>query len=133
MTIGWGSLGIIWKRPIFTVYVRPSRFTYGLIEESGEFTVNVLPVGKEAVAKYCGSTSGRDVDKFAAQGLTAVPGSQVRTPIINECIIHFECRVIYKNSLVSEALDKPILTETYGNTTDFHRLYFGEIVACQRD
>ena len=133
MTIGWGSLGIIWKRSVFTIYVRPSRYTYSLIEESGEFTVNVLPPGMEEVAKYCGSTSGRDVNKFEAKGLTPIPASRLKTPIIKECIIHFECRVIYKNPLVPAELEKPILTETYGDSPDFHMIYFGEIVACERE
>lgn len=133
MTIGWGSLGIIWKKPIFTIYVRPSRYTYSLIKESGEFTVNVLPPGMEEVAKYCGSTSGRDVDKFEAKGLTPLPSTQLKTPIIKECIIHFECRIIYQNPLVTEELAKPILTGIYGDSTDFHRIFCGEIIVCEAD
>lgn len=133
MAIGWGSMGIIWRRPVFTVYVRPSRYTHSLIEESGEFTVNILPPGMEEVTTYCGSVSGRDVNKFEVKGLTPIPSSRLKTPIIKECIIHFECRVIYRNYLDPAELDKPILTEIYGKTTDFHRIYFGEILACQRD
>ena len=50
MTIGWGQVGIIWRKPIFTVLVRPSRYTYSLIEQSGDFTVNVLPSSMKEVA-----------------------------------------------------------------------------------
>ena len=82
MAIGWGSMGIIWKRPVFTVLVRPSRYTHSLIEASGEFTVNIAPPGMEEVVTYCGSVSGRDYDKFAAKGLTAIPSSRLKTPII---------------------------------------------------
>jgi flavin reductase (DIM6/NTAB) family NADH-FMN oxidoreductase RutF len=133
MTIGWGSLGIIWKRPVFTVLVRHSRFTYHMLEESGEFSVNILPPGMEEVAKYCGTVSGRDFDKFEVKQLTAVPSSRLKIPIIKECIIHFECKIIYKSDLVPEDLDGPVLSATYGDSKDFHRIYFGEIMACQRE
>ncbi len=133
MAIGWGSMGIIWKKPIFTVLVRPSRYSQGLIEQSGEFTVNVAAPGMEGAVKYCGTVSGRDFDKFAVQGLTALAASQVKTPLIKECLIHYECRVVYKSDLDPAALAQPILSETFGGSVDFHRIYYGEIVACQRE
>ncbi len=133
MTIGWGSLGIVWKRPVFTVLVRHSRYTHALIEETGEFSVNILPPGMEEVAKYCGTVSGRDVNKFEVKQLTSITASRLKVPLIKECIIHFECRVIYRSDLLPEALDKPLLTEIYGNTKDFHRIYFGDILACRRE
>ncbi len=133
MAIGWGSMGIIWKKPIFTVLVRPSRYSYGLIEESDEFTVNIVAPGMEEIVTFCGTTSGRDGDKFALKHLTALPSSKVKTPLIKECIIHVECRVVYKDDLAPAALASPIRSSVYGNTGDFHRIYYGEVVACQRD
>ena len=133
MAIGWGSLGIVWKKPVFTVLVRISRYTSHLIEESGEFSVNILPPGREDVAKYCGSVSGRDGNKFEAMGLTTAPSHCLKIPVINECIINVECRVIYKSNLVPEALDETVLAEIYGKTQNFHRIYYGEITACRRD
>jgi flavin reductase (DIM6/NTAB) family NADH-FMN oxidoreductase RutF len=133
MTIGWGSIGIIWKRPVFTVLVRHSRHTFHMIEEAGEFTVNILPPGMEDVAKYCGTVSGRDFDKFKEQQLTATPSGKLKIPVIKECIINFECRVIYKSDLIPGNLEQTILSEIYGDSKDFHRIYYGEIVACQRD
>ena len=53
MTIGWGTVGVIWGRPIFAVLVRPSRYTYQFIEASGEFTVNVPSLAM----KFCGRGS----------------------------------------------------------------------------
>ena len=133
MAIGWGSLGIIWKKPVFTILVRPSRYTYSLIEESGEFTVNIVAPGREEIVKYCGTVSGRDVNKFEAKQLTTMASSQIKTPIIKEAILHFECKVVYKNDLIPSELAKPLLKETYAGSSDFHRIYFGEVVACQRD
>ena len=73
MTIGWGTMGSIWSRPIFIVLVRPSRYTYGRLEEVSDFTVNVPPRELAAAASHCGTVSGRDHDKFQEMHLTAMP------------------------------------------------------------
>jgi flavin reductase (DIM6/NTAB) family NADH-FMN oxidoreductase RutF len=132
MTIGWGQIGIIWRKPIFTVLVRPSRYTYKLIEESGNFTVNIVPPPLKEVVQYCGTASGRDHDKFKEKGLTALPSSKVKCPIIKEGILHFECQVVNKNDLISSELAPSIIPNLYPKG-DFHRVYFGEILACQRE
>ena len=80
MTIGWGSLGVIWGKPVFSVLVRPSRYTYGLLEASGEFTVSVPLTDMAKALGVCGSKSGRDLDKFAAAGLQKLPGIKPKQP-----------------------------------------------------
>ena len=132
MAIGWGTIGLIWGKPIFLVFVRPSRYTYRLIEEGGEFTVNVLPASMREVVTYCGSVSGRDQDKLKEKGLTALASDKVSTPIIGEGIVHFECRVVHTNDVAPAALDEHIQANCYSGG-DFHRLYFGEILSCRRD
>ncbi|MGQ9630521.1 MAG: flavin reductase family protein [bacterium] len=128
MTIGWGTVGIIWGKPVFVVLVRPSRYTYGLIESSGAFTVNVPPRELAEVVSFCGTVSGRDHDKFRERGLTAVPGKHVKAPIIEECVINYECRVVHKNDVLKDELDPRIRSSSYP-AGDFHRVYFGEILA----
>jgi len=130
MAIGWGTLGIVWKKPIFIVLVRPSRHTYKFIEETGEFTVNIVPPELKEVVQYCGTVSGRDHDKFKEKQLTALPAMKVRPPIIKECVLHFECRAVYKNDLIPSELAESIIPTLYPKG-DFHRVYFGEILACQ--
>lgn len=132
MAIGWGTIGIVWRRPIFIVLVRPSRYTYKLVEESGEFTVNIVPPKLKDVVQYCGSVSGREYNKFKEKQLTAIPSMKVKTPIIKECVLHFECRVVYKNDLIPSELEKSIVSLLYSKG-DFHRIYFGEILACQSE
>jgi flavin reductase (DIM6/NTAB) family NADH-FMN oxidoreductase RutF len=132
MAIGWGTTGIIWRRPIFAVLVRPSRYTYKLIEETGEFTVNIVPPRLKEVVQYCGTVSGRDHDKFKEKKLTAIQSKKVRTPIIRECILHFECKVVNKSDLVPSGMEKSIINTLYPQG-DFHRVYFGEILACQHE
>jgi flavin reductase (DIM6/NTAB) family NADH-FMN oxidoreductase RutF len=132
MAIGWGSVGLLWRKPMFIVTVRPSRYTHQLIEETGEFTVNVVPAGMAEVVKYCGSVSGRNYNKIEVQHLTIQPSIHLKTPFIKEGTINFECRVVYKNDLVVSELPEPILSGYYAKG-DFHRVYFGEILACHRD
>ncbi len=128
MTIGWMTGGVVWGKPILCVFVRPSRYTYSRLEQVGEFTVNVLPPTFEEALQVCGTVSGRDVDKFERTGLTPAPAQKVRAPIVEQGVIHYECRVVHKNDVLSEFLAEEIRTAAYpqGN---FHRVYFGEVVA----
>ena len=132
MTIGWASLGVLWSRPCFVTLVRPVRYSYRLLEENREFTINVLPRKLAKVAQFCGSVSGRDHDKFAEQGLTAVPSRMIKVPIIGECVIHYECKVVHYNDIIAANLYKHIKSDCYPNG-DFHRVYYGEVIACYGD
>jgi flavin reductase (DIM6/NTAB) family NADH-FMN oxidoreductase RutF len=127
MTIGWGSLGSIWGIPVWTVLVRPSRYTYGCIEHSGCFSVNVPAADMHSEAAQAGSTSGRDVDKFAACGLTAQKASTVLAPLVGECPIVYECQVVHSSDILPAKLADDILTGSYVDG-DFHRVYFGKIL-----
>jgi flavin reductase (DIM6/NTAB) family NADH-FMN oxidoreductase RutF len=132
MTIGWGALGAIWGRPAFLVLVRPSRHSYSRLEEVPEFTVNVPPRDLAAGVHLCGTVSGRDHDKFQEADLTPVASRQVRPPIIQECVVHYECRVLHRNDVIPDALAQAVLDDAYAQG-DFHRVYFGEIVAAYAD
>lgn len=93
ITVAW--IGIASGTPAtIGMAVRATRNTLELIKASGEFTVNVPRVGMEAQVDFCGIVSGRDTDKFAATGLTAVPGSVVAAPIVAECPFNLECHVV---------------------------------------
>ena len=132
MAIGVGSVGPFLGRSIFVIWVRPSRYTYNLIEETGDFTVNVPPEGMDEVVSYCGTVSGRDHDKFREKNLTAVPSRFIKSPVIGECIIHYECKVVQKNDVVPGTLSDWMKKELYPHN-DYHRLYFGEVVATYAD
>ena len=132
MTIGWGTIGCIWSRPVFIVLVRPSRYTYSRLEQVNDFTVNVPPKEIPAAVSHCGSVSGKHHDKFAEAQLTPIPSREVRSPIIKECVVHYECRTLHRNDLVAEALTQAVREEFYPSQ-DFHRVYFGEIVAAYAD
>jgi flavin reductase (DIM6/NTAB) family NADH-FMN oxidoreductase RutF len=132
MTIGWATMGCLWSEPCFVTLVRPARYSYGLLEENGEFTINVLPKDMAEVAGYCGTASGRDEDKFANAGLTAVPGKHISVPIIGECVIHYECKVVHFNDTNSVTMPEALAKMAYPGG-DGHRLYYGQIVATYAD
>jgi flavin reductase (DIM6/NTAB) family NADH-FMN oxidoreductase RutF len=132
MTIGWGFLGVLWGRPMFMVAVRPSRHTFGFLEESAEFTVNVPRKGIEDALTLCGTKSGRDMDKFKEAGLTRLAGKKVRTPIIEECIVNYECKTVWKTKMQEKDLPGFAKSGFY-KSGDFHTVYFGEIVSVRAD
>ncbi|MGI5837204.1 MAG: flavin reductase family protein [Chloroflexota bacterium] len=129
MTIGWGSLGIIWRQPIFTVLVRHSRNTFNLVEDSGDFTVNILPPSLKEALGYWGRVSGRNEDKWAGSGLNPAPSRQVRSPIVEQGILHFECRVVHRHDMVPSNLARELDSKIYPSG-DYHRIYHGQILAC---
>lgn len=130
MTLGWASIGHLWKKSVLTVLVRPQRHSYEMLKRAGEFTVSVPtrnPLKKELA--FAGTASGRDCDKFSGHGLTALPAQAVNAPIVGECGLHFECRTLLTQDMNPDALAAEILDGVYP-TRDFHTLFFGEILRC---
>lgn len=131
MAIGWGSAGILWNRPVFTALVRPSRHTWTLVEESGDFTINVMPPALKEFVTFCGTASGREHDKFRARDRALVPSLTVGAPTAADALCAWECRVIGRQDLAPESLGRTIREKHYAGG-DYHRLFFGEITACRR-
>lgn len=129
MTIGWLQVGTIWSRPICHVLVRPSRYTHGCIAHSGAFAVNV-PLGTmvEELA-VCGRRSGRDLDKFADLNLRVVTGKKVEVPLLADCAVAYECRLVARAELEPRGLLNEELRAKYYARGDLHTLFFGEIAA----
>ncbi len=133
MTIGWGMIGVEWGKPMFLGFVRVSRYTREMLDQTGDFTVNI-PAGEfdSKILGFCGTKSGRNVNKFEALDLTPVPGNQVQAPGIAELPLTLECKVLHQQLQdLAEDVDPSIAkyypTDEYGNR-DLHILYFAEIV-----
>lgn len=93
ITIAW--TGVVCTRPpMLSISVRPERFSYEQIVQSGAFVVNLVGRSLARQADFCGVRSGREVDKFASQGLTPVPVSSLNQgPMIKEAPLSLACRV----------------------------------------
>ena len=114
ITLAWAGVACS-EPPVIAIGVRPGRFSHHLIADLGEFVVNIPRADQVAIVDYCGNASGRDIDKWAACDLTPAPASQVRVPLVAECPVALECRVIHRLSLGS------------------HDLFLGQVVAVQAD
>lgn len=135
MSISWGTLGIQWGKPIFVAYVRGCRHTGPMLDQTGEFTVNVPldQIDPEIIA-FCGSRSGRDTDKLAALGLHTEEPEVISVPGIRELPLTLECRVIYRQQQIPECfLDQDTRgiypQESTHIKDDFHTAYYGQILS----
>lgn len=102
-TVAWTGT-VCTNPPMLSISVRPERYSYHMIEATGEFTVNLT---NEALAKatdFCGVKSGRDVDKWKECHLTPVPGTEVKSPYVKEAPVSIECRVTEEKPLGSHTL-----------------------------
>jgi len=124
-----GSIGIMWGKPVFTALVSLSRFTCGLIDKTGEFTVSI-PMDKDFSDELliCGHTTGRTTDKFLECNLTAMKSQTLETPIVGDCSLHLDCKVLMKNVMKTEDLPEKFGKEYY-NQGNLHNLYLAEIVS----
>ena len=129
MTISWGSLGTMWNRPFVQVVVRPTRYTHQFMEGYPSFTLSAYPADYHPALDLLGSKSGRDLDKIKASGLTPSASTRVAAPSFAEAELVIECRKIYFDDLEPGHFMADYIQKMYRN--DFHRIYFGEIVAIQ--
>lgn len=92
ITVAWA--GTVCTNPaMVSISVRPERYSYSILKETGEFVINLTTKDLTFAADYCGVKSGRDVDKFKEMQLTALPASQVKAPLIGESPVNIECKV----------------------------------------
>ena len=92
ITIAWAGT-ICTNPPMVSISVRPERYSYPILKETGDFVINLTTKDLVYATDYCGVKSGRDVDKFAEMKLTPVPGEKVKAPLIGESPVNLECKV----------------------------------------
>lgn len=129
MTIGWATFGVVWNKPILMVAVRSSRHTFGIIEKAEDFTVTIPSGDLRREIAFCGTKSGRDVDKFEACSLKTAPARRIASPVIQTPGRHYECRILYKSAMDPSFLAEECDSAFYPRK-DYHTLYFGEILDC---
>ncbi len=139
MTIGWGTIGIQWGKPIFIAFVRECRYTKTLLDQAEEFTVSIPTADTDHnIFRFCGTKSGREVDKMAALGLHEEAPEVIGTPGIQEVPLTLECSILYRQKQRIEALDPAITAKYYPHEpldsdrapgADVHTAYYGQIVS----
>lgn len=92
ITVAWAGT-VCTNPPMVSVSIRPERYSYHMIRETGEFVINLTTEDLAFATDYCGVKSGRDVDKFEKTGLTREKADIVNVPMIREAPVSIECRV----------------------------------------
>lgn len=92
ITLAWVGT-VCTNPPMVSISVRPERYSYPILKETGEFVINLTTKALAFATDYCGVKSGRDVDKFKEMGLTPMPASLVKAPLIAQSPLSLECKV----------------------------------------
>lgn len=114
ITVAWAGT-VCTNPPMVSISVRPSRYSYKMIQDTGEFVINLTNESLVKACDYCGVVSGRGVDKFKKTGLTPIPMEHVRAMGIGESPVNMECRVTEKRELGSHTM---FIAEVVGVTVD---------------
>lgn len=118
ITLAWAMPTSI-SPPLVAVSIAPRRYSHSLIEETGEFVVNIPTMDILDATFYCGRVSGRDCDKFKDAGLTPMPARKVKPPIIEECVAHLECKLYGKFPTGDHTIFVGEVVEAYANKDCF--------------
>ena len=124
MTASWGGMGVLWNKPVAFCFIRPQRHTYTFTEQKDRFSLSFFTEAYRDALRLCGTKSGREIDKFAAAGLT--PAFEGNVPYVKEARLVLLCRKLYADDLKQSAFTDPSLLSNYKDG-DFHRVYVAEI------
>lgn len=126
MTASWGGFGVLWNKPVAFIFIRPQRHTFSFTERCNSFTLSFFDERYREALNFCGSKSGRDYDKAKETGLT--PLSVNKNVAFAESRLILECTKLYLQDINPEGfIDKELIAKIYPSS-DFHRMYVGEIV-----
>jgi flavin reductase (DIM6/NTAB) family NADH-FMN oxidoreductase RutF len=126
MTAGWGSLGVLWNKPVATIFVRPQRHTFSFLEANDYFTLNFFGSEHREILSFCGSRSGKHCDKIKETKLLARNGTG-NTCYFEQSELVLTCRKLYFNDLDPANFLDPTIQNNYP-AKDYHRMYVAEIV-----
>ena len=126
MTASWGGMGFLWNKKVCFCVVRPTRYTYDFMEKSDCFTLSFFDEEYRDVLNFCGTHSGKDVDKIEKTGLTLLMGSS-GVPFFDEARLVIEAKKIYFQDLNPKNFLDDSIEDNYPEK-DYHRMYMGEII-----
>jgi flavin reductase (DIM6/NTAB) family NADH-FMN oxidoreductase RutF len=129
MTASWGSLGILWNKPIAICFIRPHRYTFEFAEKNDCFTLSFFDSQFREVLDFCGTHSGRDIDKVSQTGLKPLETS-LGNITYEQARLVLECKKIYADILKPENFMLADVAAKNYPAKDFHKFYVGEIVGC---
>ena len=125
MTVSWGTSGVLWNKEVATVFVRPQRYTYEFCEETEIFTLSFFGEERKSTLSYCGTKTGRDVDKFKECDLKYELKNDAC--IFEDAKVTFVLKKLYSQDLKIECFNDTEPLKNY-KENDFHRAYTCEII-----
>lgn len=131
MTASWGGIGILWHKPVATIYVRPQRYTFTLLNESEGFSLSFFNSEHKDILQLCGTRSGYDIDKIVETGLTPFKTENGHWGYTQARQI-IECRTTYSQDINPESFIDSTISKHY-SSGDYHRVYIGEVQSLLTD
>jgi flavin reductase (DIM6/NTAB) family NADH-FMN oxidoreductase RutF len=125
MTISWGGVGVLWGKNVAFIFIRDSRYTKEFIDDSEFFSVSFMTEEYKEALEYCGSHSGRDIDKVFKAGLTWNYKHSI--PFIDEGNFILICHKLSATRLTEDSFISPDIKKWYADG-DMHTMYIGEIM-----
>ncbi|HEX2393943.1 MAG TPA: flavin reductase [Bacteroidales bacterium] len=129
MTASWGATGILWNKKIAICFIRPVRYTFEFAEKSNLYTLSFFDDEHQDALNFCGSNSGRNVDKMAKTGLKPIETPEGSITFAQSRLV-FECRKLYSDYIKEEFFSEKNLIGLHYPHKDFHKFYIGEITGC---
>ncbi len=126
MTVSWGGVGIMWNKPAAFTFIRPQRYTFGFLEEKERFSISFFDDSFRKALAFCGSKSGRDVDKVKETGLTPA-FTEDGVPYFEEARLVLVCKKLYGQFLDEESVIEGETVLKQYNGDDWHKMYISEI------
>ncbi len=126
MTASWGGMGVLWRKKVAFVFIRPQRYTKEFIDDADVFSLSFFDDSYKKMLGYMGRVSGRDEDKMKNSGLTL--SSEGGAPVFKEATLTLICKKLYRQTMDEHCfIDKDIIDDCYP-TKDYHDVYVAEII-----
>lgn len=128
MTASWGGIGVLWGKPVTFCFINPARYTFQFMEKGDNYTLSFYTEVYRDALQYCGSVSGKDVDKIAGSGLTPITlpsGAKA----FGEAWLIIECKKILGQQISKDAVFDENAKENWSaDGKQFHKIFAGEIL-----
>jgi flavin reductase (DIM6/NTAB) family NADH-FMN oxidoreductase RutF len=129
MTASWGACGVLWSLPVAICFIRPQRYTFKFMEKYDYFTLSFLGEEHREILQFCGSFSGREVNKIARTGLIPLI-TKTGNVYFEQARLVLECKKMYADRINSGRFIMPEIRDSVYPGRDYHKFYIGEIISC---
>lgn len=129
MTASWGGFGILWNKPVAFIFIRPQRHTLGFVEKEDHFTLSFFNEHYRDILNFCGSKSGKEVDKVAETGLIPVETDN-GSVFFQQADLILECRKIYSDRVKPENFIIGEIEKKLYKNKDYHYMFVADIISC---